>query len=144
MATETTGYSQKLNQSCSGLGADTAISSWDPSSVVGTSGTITFGNPQIPVCPAGHIASHNYAEYLDGEIATSCESCGQRITFKALPGGVPLLRLKWLIEQVMGGGEVTSRTLEDFAAIKDALQTERQVLDAADALLAVAQALLEK
>jgi hypothetical protein len=90
------------------------------------------------------VAGENYAEYLDGEIATNCESCGQRITFKSLPGGVPLLRLKFLLEQVMGAEEVTSRMLEDFGAVKDALQTERQVLDAADALLAVAQALLEK
>jgi hypothetical protein len=51
--------------------------------------------------------------------------------------------LKALVEQVMAGTR-DGRVLEDFAAVSEALEAERQVLAAADALLAVARALLEK
>lgn len=44
----------------------------------------------------------------------------------------------------MGGDFDKSRALEDFAAITDALKTERTVLDSADALAALARTLLEQ
>lgn len=129
------------------LTSTTASHGWyDPQvgTAVASSGTIQFNTPTVPLCAAGHEADPNYAEYLDGEIATTCAVCKQRITFQHLPGGVPLLRLKSLLESVMGGDYDRSRALEDFAAITDALNTERSVLDAADALAALARTLLEQ
>lgn len=112
--------------------------------ITGTSTTFSYGSNVVvtPACPLGHRADTNYAEYIDGEIATTCLECGDRITFVALPGGVPLLRLKALMERIMSDDK--SGALEDYAVVMAALEMERLALEAAESLAALARTLLEK
>lgn len=118
----------------------TSSAPWNTGSI--TSGSINYGSTPLLTCPAGHETDPNYAEYLDGVIAATCLHCGQRITFKALPGGIPLLRLKALMERLMAGDK--SGALEDFAYVNEALDLERQALVIAESLVALAKTMLER
>lgn len=79
-----------------------------------------------------------WAEYLDGVCAGRCARCNARVTAKRPPGGLPFLRLKAVVEQILAGVDPIALAM-DVGEIASLLAAEQRALDDANALLATAR-----
>lgn len=123
--------------------------------VVGV-GNGLFDPPEAPwspnvKCAAGHRCSTEFTEYVDGEIVSTCEGCGERIILPRVPGAVPLLRLKAFIGGLMGlvvGDEDDdydfAELLCDYADIKRAIATEDDAASRSQSLIKIADKLIQQ
>lgn len=101
-------------------------------------------------CAGGHRASVEVTEYIDGEMVSTCEGCGERMILPRVPGAVPILRLKAFVGTLMGlavGDEDEdfnfSELLCDFADIKRAIATEDEAVTRAQSLMGIAEKLIK-
>lgn len=106
-----------------------------------------FVFPSTPnvACAGGHRASVDDVEYLDGEIASTCLGCGERIVFARVRGGVAYHRVKRLVGDAvalaLGGGDAgdIDTAIAERAELRRALDAERAALDHAEELFAIAE-----
>lgn len=131
-----------------------------PLTAIGSGGAVGFDSvgslTQMPfapnvTCAAGHRVSTEFTEYIDGEIVSTCEGCGERIILPRVPGAVPLLRLNAFIGGLVGlvvGEEDENydfgELLCDYADIKRALEAEDDAVSRSRSLIKIADKLIQQ
>lgn len=129
-----------------------------PLTAIGSGGNVFGPNGLTPMpfapnvtCAVGHRVSAEFTEYIDGEIISACEGCGERIILPRVPGAVPLLRLKAFIGGLVGlvvGEEDDdydfAELLCDYADIKHAIAEEDDAVSRSRSLITIADKLIQQ
>lgn len=55
-----------------------------------------------PLCGGSHHLDPEAATYIDGVIASTCLTCGERFEIRWLPGGTGALELRFVAERILG------------------------------------------
>lgn len=102
-----------------------------------TSGTYIYNAPPRQCEFRGHIVDR-WAEYLDGQCVGYCTECDERVQSNRPPGGMPFMRLKALVEELIATPGDSGLFLE-INEVTDLLAAEQRALEEARALLSTAR-----
>jgi hypothetical protein len=130
----------------------TAADANDLAPVHGNIFDIETGMPHMPniTCAGGHKCSDDDTEYIDGEVISHCENCGERIILPRVPGRIPYLRLQAFVGVLTGldvgvdEGISLSDILGMFGDLKEAIDTEELAVEHARELFEIAEAILRR
>lgn len=112
--------------------------SWDGTTTGTYTGTFTNGIPSPTECDLMGHKVEKWAEYLDGECVGACSACMVRVQSKRMPGGMPFMRLKALMEMLIASPDNAELILE-INEITDLLDSEERAMEEARALLVTAR-----
>lgn len=99
--------------------------------------TDSVGGFPLQCSAVGHNVER-WAEYLDGECVGYCTVCDTRVQSQRMPGGMPFMRLKALLELLIASPDDAGLFLE-INDITDLLDLEEQALAEARSLLGLAR-----
>lgn len=92
------------------------------------------------ICDLGGHEVAEWAEYLDGRCVGVCTRCMGRVSATRMPGGMPFMRLKALVEQLIAMPDSAELFLE-INEVTEILEAEGRALEDARALLRTARAM---
>lgn len=102
----------------------------------------------ITLCGGSHRLDPDAAAYIDGVIASTCLTCGERFEIRWLPGGTGALELRFVAERILGyldaGGDPPPSLVQQLLDAHAHVVADRELIEDSLALYQTLRRVLER